>query len=532
NWPSWGACVSSPPSGSAAARCATAEAPTWTCGPASGGPGGPGSFGGPGGFDGHALGQNIRAAVEGIVGEIQRNVAENVERAKAEGYDSGGYYRDKYERHIERHRRRMERHELRHGQKHGDIENDDVMDRRERSAASFEEYRNILETRAHRQRGGLWGHLTSYLAVNAALWYINLTTSPHGFLWAAIVSAGWGTGLLSSFASALRSGAKLREIEAMPELEGQSLQDYKRLNKVRDSLAMHAASTIGVSALFSVLQALILGTTSFWLLIPVGAMLVGFVSHLASAAAVGARLKRKILSALGISGGWRNIFRQGKARKQTDKGLGPYAALYREAESTRDAIVEQLRSGKAGPMEDMVPSLKDYVDQVRLLAGSANEIDRLVEAIPAAALGRDREALVAKAGMATSEQLKAEYRSSIAEIEKQEKAYQELKEQSEVVRLRLGSSVNQLKQMRIDIARISAAPGPGGGPNLDQFKRRTEELSRYLEDLRTSFDAERDAERAAERDDPFAELERAERERLERESRERSPKGELGGSAL
>ena len=73
-------------------------------------------------------------------------------------------------------------------------------------------------------------------------------------------------------------------------------------------------------------------------------------------------------------------------------------------------------------------------------------------------LAKDKAALVAKES-AASVSLKAEYRKSIDEIDKQENSYQELREQSEVVRLRLGSSVNQLKQMRLDIARLQASPG-------------------------------------------------------------------------
>jgi hypothetical protein len=494
-------------------------------------------FDGPAGFDGRALGQNIRAAVEGIVGEIQRNVAQNIERSAAKGY-----YRDDYDRHIERHRRRMERHALKHAIKHGGLETDH-WDRKlheneewkpglELSVATFEGYRNLIEAAAHRRRGGLVGHLTSYLAVNAALWYVNLTTSPHGFLWAAIVSSGWGIGLISSFTAALRSGSELREIDTMPRLEGQVLEDYKKLNKVKDSLAMHAANTVGVTVLFGVLQALIFGLSAFWLVIPVAAMLIGFISHLASYSAVKPRLVKKILSALGISGGWRNIRSQGKARREEEEGLGSYAGLYREAESAKNAIVEQLRSERSAPLDmDMIPSLQEYLGQVRLLAFSANEIDRLVEAIPMAELDKDKAELASKEAIASAS-LKPEYRKSIAEIEKQEKAYQELKEQSEVLKLRLGSSVNGLKQMRIDLARIKATPGLGTGDGaglagLDQLKRRTEELSRYLEDLRAGFDESRDSSR----EDPFAELERLEREAQER-SRLEPPKnrGEKGSS--
>jgi hypothetical protein len=102
--------------------------------------------------------------------------------------------------------------------------------------------------------------------------------------------------------------------------------------------------------------------------------------------------------------------------------------------------------------------------------------------------------------------LKGEYGKSIEEIDKQERSYKELKEQSEVVRLRLGSSVNQLKQMRLDIARVQASPGTEGAAGIEALRRRTDELSHYLEDLRSGY--------AESRDDPFAELERQERERL------------------
>ena len=131
-----------------------------------------------------------------------------------------------------------------------------------------------------------------------------------------------------------------------------------------------------------------------------------------------------------------------------------------------------------------------------------------------AELERDKASLVAKEGAASAESLKAEYRRSIEEIEKQEKSYQELKDQSELLRLRLGSSVNQIKQMRIDMARLKAA-GEGedassglASSGLGRIKSRTDELSRYLEDLRKGYDESKR--------DPFAELEALEKAEDER----------------
>ncbi|MDP3178265.1 MAG: hypothetical protein Q8M76_10205, partial [Spirochaetaceae bacterium] len=259
---------------------------------------------------------------------------------------------------------------------------------------------------------------------------------------------------------------------------------------------------------------LLIGQGFPWFLIPSAAIALSFFSHLVSYGVTKPRLEKKLMKSLGVAGGWRNVFRHGKARREEAAGLGAYAQLYREAAATKDAIMAQILAGVTGAGStgavdvELGPSLDQYVGQVRLLAQSANEIDRLVEAIPMTDLGKDKAALVAKEANASSESLKSEYKKSIAEIDKQEKSYQELKEQSEVIRLRLGSSVNQLKQTRLDLARLQATPGTEGASALDGLRKKTEELSRYREDLRSSYDETRK--------DPFAELEELERQAEER----------------
>ncbi|MGA2546136.1 MAG: 2TM domain-containing protein [Rectinemataceae bacterium] len=478
-------------------------------------------------FDPNAIKQNIQAAVHGIVNEIERSV----ERSLSSG--DRARYAEKYARHAERHadryRERAERHAERYRERHEIraesrreaeglvtgkwdrrlLDDDKWKPGPEELMSDFEAYKRSLEARCRKQRGGFIGNLTSYLTVNGFLWFLNFTT-PHKILWAAIVSAAWGIGLVSSMVAASRAGEKLREIESMPDLDREQLADYKKLNRVKDSMAMHGASTLMVPVLLAVINFLasgFFGRLGPWFLIPTAAMVVGYFSHLASFAATKPRLERKLLDSLGIRGGWRNIFRRGKRRREEAVGLGPYTDLYREAEAAKEAIAAQLKAGSAGdgvPLDaDLAPTLEQYLGQLRLLALSANEIDRLVEGIPMADLSKDRAALVAKQQTA-SESLKVEYTKSIEEIDKQERSYQELKEQSEVLRLRLGSSVNQLKQMRLDIARVQASPGAEGEAGIEGLKRRSDELSRYLEDLRSGY---------AGSVDPFAELEEAERSR-------------------
>ena len=414
--------------------------------------------------------------------------------------------RERIARERSRYHERMERHRERRDLKAGEGPDPES----ENPGGGFSSYKEALEADLRKRRGGLIGNLTSYLAVNGFLWFLNISnlSQSGSFLWAAIVSAAWGIGLVSSVVAARRAAGKLREADAMPDLDSVQLSDYKKLNKAKDSMAQHGASTFMVPVMLAVIN-LVTGPSFLWFLIPTAAMAIGYISHLASFLATKPRLERKLLDSLGIKGGWKNIHRQGKTRKEDAAGLGPYAALYREAEAAKDAIAVQLKAGSAagGPLDaDLAPTLDQYLAQVRLLAQSANEIDRLVEGIPMADLSKDKAALVAKREASTSAALKAEYGKSIEEIDKQEGSWQELKEQREVVRLRLGSSVNQLRQMRLDLARVQASPGLEGTGGVEALRRRSEELSHYLDDLHSGY--------AESHKDPYAELAEAERKKL------------------
>ncbi len=91
----------------------------------------------------------------------------------------------------------------------------------------FSRYRDRIENKAHKTSAGFWGNLISFAGVNALLWYINLRFVP-GFMWAAIVTAGWGTGIVSNFFAMLRGGAKAAEIGKIGSIEGEALDKIGR----------------------------------------------------------------------------------------------------------------------------------------------------------------------------------------------------------------------------------------------------------------------------------------------------------------
>ena len=479
-------------------------------------------------IDGESLGRDIERAVRGIVAMVDDKIGE-YEDSHRRGHDRGRGM-DRMEARLERFAERMERGvghwseksaikaELRRhaaesetGEWDKELKDSDYFKPgREELASSFEAYREGLADKAQKLRGGFLGNVISFLGVNALLWFINLQLQAGPpFLWAAIVTAGWGTGLASNLAGLLRANAKLREADRVPDLEGEALATYKKLNLVRDSMARHTVSVLTVPPLLFTIYAVATPTILPWWLIPSGIMAISWISHLIAYGSARRRLESRLFKEAGIPGGWRELFRIGKSRKAAAKASGPYASLYAEAEAAKDAIVAQVRAaGKDSPFDkEFVPSLEEYVGQVRLLTQTVNEIDSIIDAIPMKDLGKDKAELRSKLDGTASQSLKTEYARSVDEIERQEKSFKDLQDQREVLHLRLKSSVNSLKQMQLDMARFRAQPDLAQSASLDQVRSRTGELSKYLEDLRKGYEEAREAE------DPWKDLERIAEER-------------------
>lgn len=360
----------------------------------------------------------------------------------------------------------------------------------------FSRYRDKVEAKAHKTSSGFVGNAISFAGVNALLWYINLTVAP-GFMWAPIVTAAWGTGIISNLFAMIRGKAKAAEMNKVPELQPEALDIYKKIHRVKDGLASHLATILTVPPLLFTIN-LLTSPGFLWAAIPSGIMALSFIGHLITYPGTLRGLERKLWRVLGIDS-WRELFTTGKGQ---NAGAGPYASVYTEVASIRDQIVRDIKAGKGSDEfgKDMIPTLNRYVEQVKMLSHSVNEIDGIVASIPTAELKRDREALEVKRTQAGSQALKDEYNRSIAEIARQEKASKDLEDQRELLRLRLGSSANALKQLKIDMARMKALPETGERQAMEDLRNKAKELAGYLDDLKTGYD-----ESVA---DPYAELER------------------------
>ncbi|MEI6386687.1 MAG: adenylate/guanylate cyclase domain-containing protein [Spirochaetota bacterium] len=460
------------------------------------------------------LGRSIEAAVHGIVSEIERSVERNVAsgkipddlRIKLKTLDAkmaakGEHIQAKLERKGERHRAKQERkRENAHYNKETqawDRKLDSESGWKEAvlpGTGGFPDFVERLGDRAQKVRGSFITHLATFLGVNGFLWFLNLS-STGTFLWAAIVSAAWGIGVASNAASAIRSGAKAADAARLPELDEEQIVLFRKIERTKDSYAMHATSVVSVSFLLGLINFLT-GPGFLWFLIPAGGLLLSLISHRVAYGISLPRLEREFAEALGVKGSWKKALKRSGAARKADASLGPYSALVHEAEQIEKAILE-LAKDPAGEAGDVESVLRDYVAQVRLLAGSAVDIDRVIDSIPRDSLCADKETLIRKEAATTNPGLKLEYRKNIEEIQRQESSWEDLGNQREILGLRLGSSVNQLKQMRMDLARVKAA---GDSGKQGEFRTRTTELSKWLEDLRKGYEESQA--------DPYDELEK------------------------
>jgi hypothetical protein len=445
------------------------------------------------------IGRSIESAVHAIVAEIERSV-EN--KAKQQPHHRNGTRKDKLDQYedsldeplvSDSERQRSTRNRSRRQAK---IPTNSL------STSSFDRYRKEISTKAEKQKKGLAGNIISFAIINAALWFINLNIAT-GFAWAPIVSTFWGFGVIESIFSARRLSRQAKETEALPDLDERQTKEIKEIHKARSSVGSHFFSTLSVSAGLTVIN-MATGSPNPWHLIPIGILSIIFVIHFLSYIATGPRRARQFFSKLGLRRNKKSLAEARRQREAKTTELGAYADLYQNAEESAAEIETALGDFAPEFKEEMKPQLKDYLGQVLLLAKTANELDSIIGDIPVEALKKDKVELRTKLEKA-SPSMKSNYEGSIKEVEAQEESFKALVEQRELIDLRLRSSVNQIQQLRLDLAKAKAADKEREAllPEslISSVRSRSEELSNYIEDLKKGH--------LEALTDPFEELEKS-----------------------
>lgn len=393
------------------------------------------------------------------------------------------------------------RRRLRH-QRDDRPENNNVSPSSSDTTDSFEAYSLYYEKTQREARGAwgaFWGHLVSFITVNAGLMALNMLVTP-GFPWALFPFGGWGIGLLTDLVKTFRKKEKVKDLERLPPLPEESLELFKRLQKKKDETSEEIASLIP-TGLFLYMINMITTPGFMWSLIPIVAIGIGGISGFPSKRGEITRLEQALKDSLqNGSLSARKGIDMGIRHPKDSKGdnLDPYEQIVQDARSLGDAIREMIRrpansrKGTSQPLpgtEELLPLLDLYVEEIASLVDKRREITTIIEMIPVETLQRDKVLLKKKLeSTETSAMLREEYQRALVNIEKQERSLQELQDEKELMEVKIRSSLTALQQMRLDVARLISLAGASQKGTIEQVDHTAEELRRYIQDLKTGYE--------------------------------------------
>lgn len=348
------------------------------------------------------------------------------------------------------------------------------------SDALIEEYRQQTLESADKAKAGFRGHLGSFIGVNGFLFGIWLFTGA-GFPWFLIPTMAWGIGLATHFSGTKDKEREAKDLQSFDSLNREQLRIFRKLTKVRNSFRSHLVSNVATSAFLFVLN-MITSPGFPWFLFPVGGMAIGLFTHYPSFKSKEKTLLRRLKEA-----GARMIGGGRRASAGALTGGSPAE----QAEQLRDRIVKQIEGfGKRSqPLgDDFMPLLDNYVSQIRELSDKNADLQEIMSGIPMNSLERDLHELERKRDQSNDERVRGEYERSIQQIRDQQRSFLELRNEKEMLGLRVQSALNALKQMQIDLARMRSLSPKEEQQSLSTLREKSRDLSLYLEDLRKGYE--------------------------------------------
>jgi hypothetical protein len=267
---------------------------------------------------------------------------------------------------------------------------------------------------------------------------------------------------------------ELAELETMRGVDRDGLRAHRALWKERRAWTTHLAST-GMTMLLLGTINVITGASFPWALFPIGAMGIGLFMHYG-------RFKRRLSELggrLGIG-----------ARRPSSRRRGtPESAFLRQARAVQAQIereIDSLPESTSILGEDFRDVLSTYVDRLDNLDRTQREIRELIAGIPMSDLASEKRRLESKIERGGDSRAVAEIRNALEQIERQRRSHAELSAELELIDVRATSALHALNQLKIDLVRTRNTHDRSD--SADDLRARSEEISRYLADLRAGYD--------------------------------------------
>jgi hypothetical protein len=349
-------------------------------------------------------------------------------------------------------------------------------------------FENLKKKIAKKVRGAVAGfstHVVVFGAVNAFLFVLNMLTSA-GFPWFYFPLASWGIGVASHFQYLLNAKREKNQLLPLKDLSPEQLAIVRKIQKTIGAFNHHRTAYCAVNG-FLLGTNLITSAGFQWWLIPAAAWGVGFLAHLM----VHRARKKYLIEELKEAGlSWEDIKKHRLLASNVADSSNVFSDLLSQAITIKNSLIEQVKTDRemnkhfGGELEQL---LKRFIGQIEELAGRDRELDSVLATVSEEEIDNTLETLKTKHESTESQYLKQEYQKSISQYEHQRKTVSELRNQKEMISLRLSSSITALKQIKLDVARMKHMDTIQEPYSLKALKKKSRELSDYLEALQESY---------------------------------------------
>ncbi len=336
---------------------------------------------------------------------------------------------------------------------------------------NYLDYKNKTILKQEKSMDEFRGHAVTFIAVNAGLFFLNMITS-SGYPWFLFVLGGWGIGMASHWGDRFTATKNVQDLEAINDLSEDELKDLISTQKTRTAFYLHLISNLAVCIYLFMIN--ILTSPGFlWSLIPSIAMGVGVASHWAQFS--NKMNKSKVV----IS----NDFikkPQVYSNPQLDR-----------AEKIRESIIDiimDIRKKFKHFATDMLPKIDDYVDTIAHLTEKEEDLEKSLKEISEDEILKEKNELILKRENADSILLKNEYDNFLEEINIHLGTIKKLREQKELLNIKITTSINSLKQLNLELVGMKSKTTFEDSSILDDFDKKSSELSIYYKDLLESYD--------------------------------------------
>ena len=215
------------------------------------------------------------------------------------------------------------------------------------------------------------------------------------------------------------------------------------------------------------------------------------------------RMLKDDLEALGIS--WRVFARpspsdsslplegERSARRPDSDGTenrSEYGFVLKEVSDTRDSLLRQVEADedlKATCGPDFAQLMENYVSRIDSLAAMSEELGHTLSTFSEEDLQKEIDELKAKQEKAENGYVRQEYEKTINQYERQRQSLTELREQKEVVHLRLTASLLTIRQIQLDLSGMKSMASTTEPASVKLLREKSDELSHYLDDLRSGY---------------------------------------------